>query len=99
MIRTVFNTERGQSRHDDYPRYVLPRGIVKMQIFYNDVVTAKDNRVAAGIAGSGIGELGRLALPVGSQPYWLGRCARFTDPNIAGEGRSLLKVDYISRRQ
>ena len=58
MIRTVFDTERGQSRHDDHPRYVLPRGIMKMQVFYNDVVAAKDNRVAAGITGRGIGRLG-----------------------------------------
>ncbi|HIG82550.1 MAG TPA: hypothetical protein EYG40_07235 [Verrucomicrobia bacterium] len=70
-----------------------------MQVFYNNVVAAKDNRVAAGIAGSGISKFGQLALPVASQPYRLGRCARFTDPNIAGEGRSLLEVDYISRRQ
>ncbi|MDC0049977.1 hypothetical protein OAL09_11635 [Verrucomicrobia bacterium] len=72
---------------------------MKMQVFYNDVVAAKDNRVAASIARSGVGKLGQLALPVGSQPYRLGRCARFTDPNIAGKGRSLLEVDYISRRQ
>ena len=89
MIRTAFDTERGQSGHDDHPRNVLPRGIVKMQVFHNDVIAAKGDRVAAGIAGSGIGKLGQLALPVGSQPYRLGRRARFTDPNIAGEGRSL----------
>ena len=70
-----------------------------MQVFYDDVVTAKDNRVAAGITGSGIGKLGQLARPVAGQPYRLGRCARFTDQNIAGEGRSLLEVDDISRRQ
>ena len=64
MIRTVFDTERSQSRHDDHPRYVFPRGIVKMQIFYNDVVAAKGNRVAVGIAGGGISKLGQLALPV-----------------------------------
>jgi len=29
-----------------------------MEVFHNDVVTAKDDRVAAGIAGSGIGKLG-----------------------------------------
>ena len=99
MIRTVFNTECGQSRHDDPPRYVLPRGIVKMQVFYDDVVATQGNRVAAGIAGTGIGKPGQFARPVGSQPYRLGNCARFTDPNTAGEGRSLLEVDYISRRQ
>ena len=70
-----------------------------MQVFYNDVVAAEDNRVAAGIAGTGIGKPGQFARPVGSQPYRLGNCARFTDPNTAGEGRSLLEVDYISRRQ
>ena len=64
MIRTAIDAERGQSRHDDHPRYVLPRGIVKMQVFYNDVVAAKGNRVAVGIAGSGISKLGQLALPV-----------------------------------
>ena len=64
MIRTVFDTERGQSRHNDHPRYVCPRGIVKMQIFYNNVVAAKCNRVAVGIAGSGISKLGQLALSV-----------------------------------
>ena len=86
MIRTAFNTERGQSRHDEHSRYALPRGIMKVQVFYNDVVPTKGNRVATGIAGCGIGKLGQFALPIGSQPYGLGRCARFTDPNIAGEG-------------
>ena len=99
MIRTVFDTQGGQSRHDDHTRYVLPRGIVKMEVFYNDVVPSKGNRVTAGIAGCGIGKLGQFAFPIGSQPYWLGRCARFTNPNIAGEGGTPLKVDYISRRQ
>ena len=64
MIRTVFDTERGQFRHNDHPRYVFPRSIVKMQIFYNNVVAAKGDRVAVGIAGSGISKLGQLALSV-----------------------------------
>ena len=64
MIRTVFDTERGQSRHNDHPRYVLPRGIVKMQVFYNDVVAAQGNCVATGIAGSGIGKLGQVSFSV-----------------------------------
>ena len=99
MIRTPIDAERGQSRHDDHPRYVLPRSIVKMQVFYNNVVAAEDNCVAAGIAGTGIGKLGQLARSVGSQPYRLVSCARFTDPNIAGEGGSLPEVDYVPRRQ
>ncbi len=82
MICTVLDTECGQSRHDDHSRYVLSRGIVKMQVFYNDVVAAKGNGVAAGITSSGIGKLGQLAFPVGSQPDRFGRCSRFTDPNI-----------------
>lgn len=99
MIRTVFNTECGQSRHDDHPRDVLPRGVVKMQVFDNDVVAAQDHRVAAGITGRGIGELGQIARPVGSQSYRLVSGAGYTDTNIAGEGRPLLEVDDISRRQ
>ena len=99
MIRAAIDAERGQSRHNDEPRYVLPRSVVKMQVFHNDVVAAEDNRVAAGITGSGIGKLGQIARPVGSQPYRLVSCARLTDSNTAGEGRSLLEVDYISRRQ
>ena len=95
----MFDTERGQFRHDDHPRYVLPRGIVKMQVFYNDVVAAKGNRIAAGVTSSGIGKLGQLALPVGSQTYRLGSCAGYTDTNTSGEGRPLLEVDDISRRQ
>ena len=99
MIRAAIDAERGQSRHNDEPRYVLPRSVVKMQVFYNDVVAAEDNRVPAGITGSGIGKLGQLARPVGSQPYRLGCCARFIDPNTTGEGRSFLEVDYVSCRQ
>ena len=78
---------------------MLARGIVKMQVFHNEVIAAKDECVAAGIAGSGIGKLGQVALSVGSQPYRLGRGAGFTDPNIAGEGRSLLEMNDISRFQ
>ena len=99
MIRTVFNTECGQPRHDDHPRDVLPRGVVKMQVFYDDVVTAQDHCVAAGITGSGIGELRQIARPVGSQSYRPVSCAGYTDPNAAGKGGPLLEVDDISRRQ
>ena len=99
MICTSIDPESRQPRHDDPPRDVLARRIVKMQVFYNEIVATEDYRVAAGIAGSGIGELGQLSRPVGSQSYRLGSCARLPDPNITGEGRPLLKVDYISSRQ
>jgi hypothetical protein len=99
MIRSSLDTKRGQSGHDDHCRYALPRGVVKMEVFHNEVIAAKDERVAAGIAGSGVGKLGQVALPVGSQPYRLGRRAGFTDPNTAGKGRPLLEVDYVSCRQ
>ena len=99
MIRSVLDTKSGQSGHDDHSRYALARGIVKMEVFHNEVIAAKDDCVPSGIAGSGIGKLGQVALSVGSQPYRLGRCAGFTDPNTAGEGRSLLEVDYVSCRQ
>ena len=99
MIRSGLDTKGGQSGHDDHSRYALPRGVVKMEVFHNEVIAAKDERVAAGIAGSGVGKLGQVALPVGSQPYRLGRRAGFTDPNIAGKGRSPLEVDDISRSE
>lgn len=99
MIRSGLDTKGGQSGHDDHSRYALPRGVVKMEVFHNEVIAAKDERVAAGIAGSGVGKLGQVALPVGSQPYRLGRRAGFTNPNTAGKGRSLLEVDYVSCRQ
>ena len=47
----------------------------------------------------GLVNLGQVALSVGSQPYRLGRRAGFTDPNIAGKGRSPLEVDDVSRSQ
>ena len=97
MICTTIDPESRQPRHDDPPRDILPRRIVKMQVFYNEIVTTKDHRVTAGVTGSGVGKLGQLALPVGRQPYRLGSRARLPDPNITGEGRPLLKVDYISR--
>ena len=99
MIRTMFNTECGQSRHDDHPRYVLPWGVVKMKVFDDDVVAAQDHRVAAGITRRGIGELWQIARPVGSQSYRLVSCAGYTDTNTSGEGRPLLEVDDISRSQ
>ena len=99
MIRSVLDTKSGQSGHDDHSRYALARGIVKMEVFHNEVIAAKDDCVPSGIPGSGIGKLGQVALSVGSQPYRLGRCAGFTDPNTAGEGRSLLEVDDVSRSQ
>lgn len=99
MIRSALDTKRGQSGHDDQSRYALTRGIVKMQVFHNEVVAAKNDCVAAGIAGSGIGKLGKLSLSVGSQPYRLGRRSGFTDPNTAGEGRSPLELDDVSRSE
>ena len=67
-----------------------------MQVFHNEMVATEDHRVAAGIAGSGIGKLGQLALSVGSQPYRLVRRAGFPDPNTPSEGRPFLEVDHIS---
>ena len=99
MIRSVLDTKRGQSGHYDHSRYALARGIVKMEVFHNEVIAAQDDCVPTGIAGSGVGKLGQVALPVGSQPYRLGRRAGFTNPNTAGKGRSLLEVDYVSCRQ
>jgi hypothetical protein len=99
MIRSALDTKSGQSGHDDHSRYALARGIVKMEVFHNNVVTAKDDCVAAGIAGCGISKLGQVALPVGSQPYRFGRCAGFTNPNTAGKGRSPLEVNDVSRFQ
>jgi hypothetical protein len=64
MIRSALDTKSGQSGHDDHSRYALTRGIVKMQVFHNEVIAAKDDCVPAGIAGSGIGKLGQLALSV-----------------------------------
>ena len=58
MIRSGLDTKGGQSGHDDHSRYALPRGVVKMEVFHNEVIAAKDERVAAGIAGSGVGKLG-----------------------------------------
>ena len=64
MIRSSLDTHCSQSGHDDRSRYILPRGIVKMEVFHNNVVTAKDDCVTIGIAGSGVGKLGQVALPV-----------------------------------
>ena len=64
MIRSALDTKSGQSRHDDHSRYTLPRGIVKMEVFHNEVIAAKDERVPTGIAGSGIGKLGQVSLSV-----------------------------------
>lgn len=72
---------------------------MKLEVFHNNVVTAKDECVAAGIAGCGISKLGQVTLPVGSQPYRLGRRAGFTNPNTAGKGRSPLEVNDVSRFQ
>ena len=58
MIRSALDTKRGQSGHDDHSRYALARGVVKMEVFHNEVIAAKDERVPARIAGSGIGKLG-----------------------------------------
>ena len=99
MIRSSLDTKRGQSGHDDHSRYALARGVVKMEVFHNEVIAAKDEGVPAGIAGSGIGKLGQLALSVGSQPYRLGRRAGFTDPNTAAKGRSSFEMNDVSRFQ
>ena len=99
MIRSSLDTKRGQSGHDDHCRYALPRGVVKMEVFHNEVIAAKDECVPTGIAGCGIGKLGQVSFSVGSQPNRLGCRAGFTNPNTAGKGRSLLEVDYVSCRQ
>ena len=96
VIRSAIDTQRSQSRHDDCPRDVFPGGIVKVQVFYNDVVSSKGDRIAAGIAGSGISKPGEVALPIGSQTDGFGRCSGFTDPNITGERRAVLEVNHIS---
>jgi hypothetical protein len=64
MIRSALDTKRGQSRHNNHSRYMLPRGIVKMEVFHNEVIAAKDYCVPTGIAGSGIGKLGQVSLSV-----------------------------------
>ena len=97
MIRSSLDTKSSQSGHDDHSRYALPRGIVKMQVFHNEVIAAKDECVPTGIAGCGIGKLGQGALSVGSQPYRLGCRAGFTNPNTAGKGRPPLEMNDVSR--